>query len=174
MKELIDNALDACEEAGAAPEITITVAENYLSVQSQRPRYSRCDCEPHSGLRLSGVVPRSLLRTRPRRTRERLENADSDALRLERRSRRSITLRAGGGRTSSHRAGGSDSPASGHSAPDAPVPHVQTGTFVQIHWPRSATLTAGRLRPNAHLALTFVCFNPHLTLTFRHFAHEEC
>jgi hypothetical protein len=37
IKELLDNALDACEEAGIAPEITVTVAENSLSVQDNGP-----------------------------------------------------------------------------------------------------------------------------------------
>ena len=37
-KELIDNAIDACEEAGIAPEITVTVDETGITVGRQRPR----------------------------------------------------------------------------------------------------------------------------------------
>jgi DNA topoisomerase VI subunit B len=37
VKELIDNALDACEQAGIAPEITITVEPDAVSVQDNGP-----------------------------------------------------------------------------------------------------------------------------------------
>jgi DNA topoisomerase VI subunit B len=37
LKELIDNSLDACETAGIAPEITVTVAEDALVVQDNGP-----------------------------------------------------------------------------------------------------------------------------------------
>src|SRR5262245_47637364 len=33
LKELIDNALDACESAGVPPEITVTVTPEFFSVQ---------------------------------------------------------------------------------------------------------------------------------------------
>ena len=37
VKELVDNALDACEEAGVAPKIAITVDENGLTVADNGP-----------------------------------------------------------------------------------------------------------------------------------------
>ena len=37
IKELIDNALDACEDAGIAPEITVTVTENTITVTDNGP-----------------------------------------------------------------------------------------------------------------------------------------
>jgi len=37
VKELIDNALDACEDAGIPPEIIVTVEENAVSVQDNGP-----------------------------------------------------------------------------------------------------------------------------------------
>ena len=36
-KELVDNALDACEEAGTAPEITVHVDENGITVSDNGP-----------------------------------------------------------------------------------------------------------------------------------------
>lgn len=36
-KELIDNSLDACEEADVLPEIAVTVTENTISVQDNGP-----------------------------------------------------------------------------------------------------------------------------------------
>lgn len=37
LKELIDNALDACESAGVAPELAITIEPDRLSVQDNGP-----------------------------------------------------------------------------------------------------------------------------------------
>src|SRR3954449_11441813 len=37
LKELIDNALDACEEAGVAPEITVTVDASGIAVADNGP-----------------------------------------------------------------------------------------------------------------------------------------
>jgi len=37
LKELIDNALDACETAGIAPEIKVTIEEDAFSVQDNGP-----------------------------------------------------------------------------------------------------------------------------------------
>ncbi len=37
IKELIDNALDACEQAGIAPDITVTVERAAVSVQDNGP-----------------------------------------------------------------------------------------------------------------------------------------
>ena len=38
LKELVDNALDACEEAGTAPAIEITVSDCRNHHRRQRPR----------------------------------------------------------------------------------------------------------------------------------------
>jgi signal transduction histidine kinase len=37
LKELVDNALDACEEAGTAPEIAVHVDENGITVSDNGP-----------------------------------------------------------------------------------------------------------------------------------------
>ncbi len=37
VKELVDNALDACEDAGIAPEITVTIADNTITVTDNGP-----------------------------------------------------------------------------------------------------------------------------------------
>jgi DNA topoisomerase VI subunit B len=37
LKELLDNALDACEMTGSPPDITVTVTEDTVSVQDNGP-----------------------------------------------------------------------------------------------------------------------------------------
>ena len=37
VKELVDNALDACEEAGVLPEISITIDDTSITVQDNGP-----------------------------------------------------------------------------------------------------------------------------------------
>ena len=37
LKELIDNALDACETVSIAPEITVTVGQDFLRVKDNGP-----------------------------------------------------------------------------------------------------------------------------------------
>jgi DNA topoisomerase-6 subunit B len=37
LKELVDNGIDACEEAGIAPEITVTVDTTSISVADNGP-----------------------------------------------------------------------------------------------------------------------------------------
>src|SRR5262245_19928264 len=37
LKELMDNALDACETAGIAPEVTVTIERDAFSVQDNGP-----------------------------------------------------------------------------------------------------------------------------------------
>lgn len=174
MKELIDNALDACEEAGAAPEITITVAENYLSVQDNGPGIPAAI--------VSHILDYAFRVSSREAYCEPARGAQGNALKtliampyvLSGEVEGQITLRAGG--VEHHLTVRVDRirqlPVIQHQTP--PVPHVQTGTFVQIHWPRSARSLLGDFARMYQLALTFVCFNPHLTLTFRHFAHEEC
>ncbi len=45
VKELIDNALDACEQAGIAPEITVTVERDCVTVQDNGPGLPRTTLE---------------------------------------------------------------------------------------------------------------------------------
>lgn len=173
MKELIDNALDACEEAGAAPEITISVAEDHLAVQDNGPglpaalvarildyavRVSSREayCEPARGAQgnaLKTLVAMPFV----------LSGNDQGHLTLRAGDvEHDITVRVDRIR---------QLPVIQHQT--TAVPQVQTGTFVQIHWPRSARSLLGDFTRMYKLALTFVCLNPHLTLTLRHFAQEE-
>jgi DNA topoisomerase VI subunit B len=45
LKELLDNALDACETAGQLPDIAVTVAEDTISVQDNGPGLPRATLE---------------------------------------------------------------------------------------------------------------------------------
>ncbi len=174
IKELIDNALDACEEAGVAPEITVTVAEDSLWVQDNGPglpaamvtrildygvRVSSREayCEPARGAQgnaLKTLVAMPFV----------LSGNDQGHLTLRANGvEHDITVRVDRIR---------QLPVIQHQT--MPVPQVQTGTFVQIHWPRSACSLLGDFARMYKLALTFVCLNPHLTLTVRHFAQEDC
>ena len=37
LKELVDNAIDACEEAGIAPVVAVTLARNRISIEDNGP-----------------------------------------------------------------------------------------------------------------------------------------
>jgi len=173
IKELVDNSLDACEEAGITPAITVTVDQDALSVQDNGP-----------GLP-TAVIARILdysVRISSREAYcEPARGAQGNALKtvvampfvLSGNAEGRLTVRAGGiehqitVRVDRIR----QTPVIQHQS--APAPEVQTGTLVQIHWPRSACSLLGDFARMYKLALTFVCLNPHLTLTFRHFAQAE-
>lgn len=173
IKELLDNALDACEEAGIAPEITVTVAEDSLSVQDNGPglpadiiahildysvRVSSREayCEPARGAQ--GNALKTLIAMPYVLSGEVEGRLTVRACGVE----HQITVRVDRIR---------QTPVIQHQI--AAAPQVQTGTFVQIHWPRSACSLLGDFARMYPLALTFVCLNPHLTLTFRHFAQPD-
>ena len=174
IKELIDNALDACEEADIAPTIEVTVSEESLSVQDNG-----------SGLPTK-IVARILDYTVRVSSREAYcepaRGAQGNALKtlvampfvLSGNHEGRLTIRACGiehqitVRVDQIR----QTPVIQHQTVAAS--QVQTGTFVQIHWPRSACSLLDDFARMYKLALTFVCLNPHLTLTFRHFAEPEC
>lgn len=174
IKELLDNALDACEEAGIPPVITITVTEDRLSVQDNGPGLSantiptildysvrvssrEAYCEPVRGAQgnaLKTLVAMPFV----------LSGEQEGRLTVQARGvAHHITVRVDRIR---------QQPIIEHQA--EPAPQVQTGTLVQIHWPRSACSLLGDWARMYKLALTFVCLNPHLTLTFRHFAQQAC
>lgn len=173
IKELLDNALDACEEAGIAPEMTVTVTQDALSVQDNGPglpadivarildysvRISSREayCEPARGaqgnaLKTLVAMPFVLSGNEEGRLTVRADGVEHQ-----------ITVRADRIR---------QTPVIQRQTTTAP--QVQTGTFVQIHWPRSACSLLSDFARMYQLALTFVCLNPHLTLIFRHFTQPD-
>jgi hypothetical protein len=173
IKELLDNALDACEETGVPPEIAISLTQEALSVQDNGPglpaeviarildysvRISSREayCEPARGaqgnaLKTLMAMPFVLSGNVEGRLTVRACGIEHQ-----------ITVRVDRIR---------QIPLIRHQP--IPAPEVQTGTFVQIHWPRSACSLLGDFARMYKLALTFVCLNPHLTLTFQHFAQSE-
>jgi DNA topoisomerase VI subunit B len=56
LKELVDNALDACEEAGTAPVIEIIVSDAGIVI-SDRPRNNAGDGRGHPRLHLPHIKP---------------------------------------------------------------------------------------------------------------------
>ena len=58
IKELVDNALDACEEAGVAPVVEIEIDRPTVTVTDQRPGHHRAMIDGGSGLQLAHVEPR--------------------------------------------------------------------------------------------------------------------
>ena len=81
VKELVDNAIDACEEAGIAPVITVTVDRGGITVARQRPGHSGRDGRGHPRLQRAGVVARSLRQPDPRRAGQRAEDDRRHAVR---------------------------------------------------------------------------------------------
>lgn len=153
IKELVDNSLDACEEAGIAPEITVTVAEDSLSVQDNGPglpadtvptildysvRVSSREayCEPARGAQgnaLKTLVAMPFVLS---------GNAEGRLTVRACGMKHHITVRVDRIR---------QTPMIQHQP--TPAPEVQTSTFVQIHWPRSACSLVRRLRPNVPIGV---------------------
>ncbi len=160
IKELLDNALDACEEAGIVPEITVTVTPGALSMQDNGPGLSadmvarildysvrissrEAYCEPARGAQ--GNAWKTLV---------------AMPFVLSGNDQGGLTVRACG--VEHHITVRVDrirqTPVIQHQT--AAAPQVQTGTFVQIHWPRSAVLTIKGLRPNVQIGADLRLFEP--------------
>ena len=60
VKELVDNALDACEEAGVTPEISVRVGMHGITVIDNGPGLPGEGGRGRSRLLGSGIEPRSL------------------------------------------------------------------------------------------------------------------
>jgi DNA topoisomerase VI subunit B len=169
IKELIDNALDACESAGIAPEIRVTVEEDAVSVQDNGPGlpYSVLERSLDYSIRVSDkahyVSP----------TRGQLGNALKcvwAAPFVENGERGCIEVHTGGVayyiEVSLDRI--AQEPriqvTSDHSV-------VKNGTSVKMHWPQVASLLnrwhTRFYNVNASVLLrTYVAFNPHATFHF--------
>jgi DNA topoisomerase VI subunit B len=176
VKELIDNALDACENAGIAPEISIAVEPDGVSVSDNGP-----------GLPVA-TLQRSLdylTRTSDKAhyvspTRGQLGNAlkcvwaapfvvDGQAGHVE--------VITGGERYSVDVRLDRLAQAPRLDLASTPAPDVKIGTIVRMAWPGAASLLTDVGQPDfynvATVARNFVLFNPHLTLTLTTLDNSE-
>ena len=96
LKELVDNALDACEEAEVAPVISIAVEPGSIVVEDNARRHQDQHDQVHPGLHDPGLQPRGLRVADPRRAGQRAQDDPGDGLRA--RSRAPGRQCRGGGR----------------------------------------------------------------------------
>jgi len=165
LKELVDNALDACEEAGVAPEITVTVGQGFIRVSDNGPGLpaSTIDGVLDFSVRVSSreayVAPDRGAQGNALKTlvampyvldgqRGRLEIAAQGV-------RHDITLGLDRIR---------QEPIVQHDK--APAPDVIAGTVVTIYWPdSSSSLLADAEDRFLQITEGYTVLNPHLTLT---------
>ena len=86
LKELVDNALDACEEAEVAPVISIAVEPGSIVVEDNARRHQDQHHQVDPGLHDPGVEPRGLCVADPRRAGERAQDDPGDGLRARSRA----------------------------------------------------------------------------------------
>ena len=87
LKELMDNALDACEEAEIAPVISIAVEPGSIIDPGQRRRHQDRDHQVDPRLHDPGLQPRSLRVADPRRAGQRAQDDSRHGLRARSRAR---------------------------------------------------------------------------------------
>ena len=87
-KELFDNALDACEEAEVAPDITVIVEQDRIIVQDNANGIDANDHRVDPRLHDPGLEPRGLCLADPRRAGQRAEDDPGHGLRAPGRRRR--------------------------------------------------------------------------------------
>ena len=177
-KELIDNALDACEEAEVAPEIAVIVEPGHDRRSGQRGRHRRRDHRVGSRLHDPGVEPRGVCLADARRAGQRLKDHSRHGLRA--RSRAAATATAAGvtiieARGVEHRIEFrvdhvNNQPKIVHTTAPSPVDGRD-----QVHRSTGRRQDAARIRGGPDSSSSFeayVWFNPHLTLRGVWFGHE--
>jgi hypothetical protein len=80
LKELVDNAIDACEEAEIAPVISVTVKRKTIANRRQWSRHSGQNHRRRSGLRHPGVLAGSVRITDARSAGQRAQDHLADGL----------------------------------------------------------------------------------------------
>jgi DNA topoisomerase VI subunit B len=165
-KELIDNALDACEEAGVPPEITVRVDEHGITVTDYGP-----GIPPET---VAGVLDFAVRVSSREHYVSPTRGAQGNALKTivampfvmsgrqegqveiaARGIRHDITLRVDRIR---------QQPAIDHR--QEPDRLVKNGSSVTVHWPEQASLPLTDARERfLQIAADFTFLNPHLTLT---------
>ncbi len=165
LKELMDNALDACEEAGVAPEIAVTVARNKITVTDNGPGIPSStiggvlDFSVRVSNREAYVAPDRGAQGNALKTIVAmpyvLDDEEGHVEIAARGERHRITLKVDRIR---------QTPVIDHDR--QPDPNVKTGTTVTVHWPDSACLILMGVRERfLQIADDYTWLNPHLTLT---------
>jgi DNA topoisomerase VI subunit B len=172
LKELADNALDACEEAGLAPEIRVKVDQNGITVTDNGP-----GIPPET---VDGVVDFSARVSNKEAYVSPTRGAQGNALMTlvampfvlngkdgrvsisAQGVRHEITLRVDPIR---------QQPIIDHQPQEDGL--VKTGTIFTLHWPNSAcSILEGSGERFLQLASNYGFLNPHLTLAVDWFGHE--
>ena len=86
LKELVDNAVDAAEEAGTPPVITVTVDRTGIIGRGQRPGHPGRRGRGHPRLQRPGLVARGIRQPDPRRAGQRAQDDRRHAVRAGRRN----------------------------------------------------------------------------------------
>lgn len=163
IKELMDNALDACEEHGVAPKITIGIEENSLTVANEGPGL------PHE------IIPKIIDYSVRASSREAFvaptRGAQGNALKTIIAMPYAIDGTSGTTTIESH--------GKAHKitfkadqirqepviSVDTERSFVKNGTRVTVHWPETPRFEIERCESRIlQIALTYIAINPHLTL----------
>ena len=165
LKELLDNALDACEDAGTPPDIKVTVKEDSVTIEDNGPGIPAGDGRGRPRLLGPRLEPRGLRLPDPGRPGQRPEDHRRHAVRPR---RGAWTGRDRGPRRPPRdQPFGRPDPAGARGLPrTAPDRLVKKGTSVRVHWPRRASsiLTDAKAR-FLQIADDYTWLNPHLALS---------
>ena len=168
LKELTDNALDGCEEAGVAPDITVAITDDAITVTDNGPGVDAdtiakiLDYTTRTSSREAYVEPTRGAQGNALKTLIAtpfvLDGEEGDVTITTRGTRHEITVRV------DHVKG---EPVIDHEQHDAPK---ATGTIVKIHWPE--TDKASVILQEAHPrflqnAENVAWLNPHARITIR-------
>lgn len=165
LKELVDNALDACEDAGVAPEIAVTVGQDFIRVGDNGPGLpaSTIDGVLDFSVRISSreayVAPDRGAQGNALKTLVAMpfvldgQRGQVEIAALG--TRHHIVLEVDRIR---------QEPVVQHHK--APAPEVRTGTVVTVHWPNSASSLLAEARARfLQITDAYAFLNPHVTLT---------
>ena len=172
VKELVDNALDAAEQAETAPQVEVTVTESMIEVRDNGPGIPGDVIEDI----LDFTVRVSSREAYVGPTRGAQGNALKTIMVMP------FVLDGNAGRVEIESLGvhhkilfAIDRIAQEPKAEIVREPSlVKNGTIVRLHWPNSASsILAAALQPIRELLYRFAAFNPHLHLTARVGADAE-
>lgn len=168
-KELIDNALDACETAGRAPEIAITLDPDALTVQDNGPGLPLATLE--RSLDYQVRVSDKLAYTSPTRGQQgnALKTVWAAPYVLDG-HQGLVEVTTGGTTHQVHVALDRIAQEPAITLSQIPDGHVKIGTAIKMHWPKIASYLMYDARPSFytrppelhHLLFAYLLFNPHL------------
>jgi DNA topoisomerase VI subunit B len=165
VKELVDNALDACEEASVPPEITVDIDNTGIAVRDNGPGIPATT--------INGVLDFAIRVSSREAYVSPSRGAQGNALKTlvampfvldESRGRVEITARGARHEIQMEVDRIRQEPHITHTRHEAP--DVKTGTVVCLHWPNPASRLLRSAGPQLlQMAEAYACLNPHLTLT---------